>query len=496
MSDRELTNVADSITHHAGERPWAVAILDSTGAMHYRTLDALVWAAAWHLHRSGIRPGDVVGLALPHSALYLVAVYALARMGATSVALPLSDPAPLREALAQRFGVRWVLALSQNAGPPGVPTVVVTFDALKAAPATPDLALRVPGGDAHWSIRRTSGTTGEPKGIARTHKASLTTFRVQAAHYCGANDRILAVLDMATAFGLSVAERGFYGGSTVVVTPVQQTAQDFLRSIDQYGITRVFLTANFLSALLPSLPANGCRCPGLTEVLVSGMALTDTLRDEITRRFTPNLTNLYGSNETQGMTVADRKTQEAYPGTVGRPMAGVELEIVDEQDRPVPAGQAGRIRVRSSWMPSGYLNAGDEANRNFRNGWVYVGDVGVMSAEGLLFLRGRVDDMMNLDGFKIMPVDIEETLLAHPAVAEAVAFPVPSSVHQHLPVAAVILRRPVSEEELLAHCRSRLGVRTPVMIGIETAFPRNPGGKVLRGELAAKMADRVPAIHR
>jgi long-chain acyl-CoA synthetase len=177
-------------------------------------------------------------------------------------------------------------------------------------------------------------------------------------------------------------------------------------------------------------------------------------------------------------------------------MAGVELEIVDEFDKPLPPGQSGRIRVRSDWLPSGYFNAPSEANGNFRGGWVYLGDMGTMSAEGMLFLRGRIDDLINFDGVKILPSDIEEALLSHPAVLEAVAFPLASSVHHHLPAAAVILRQPASREELLGYCRQRLGVRSPVIIGIEDGFPRNPGGKVLRTELAAKLSQLIPIAIR
>jgi acyl-CoA synthetase (AMP-forming)/AMP-acid ligase II len=491
MSDRELTNVADSIARHAVERPWAVAILDSTAAMHYRTLDALVWAAASHMHRSGIRSGDVVGLALPHSALYLVAVYALARMGACSVALPLSDPAPLREALAQRFSVRWVLALAQNAGPPGVPTVVVTFELLNHAPATPQFELRSPGSDANWNIRRTSGTTGEPKGIARTHRKALAILNAHAANYPGPNHRILGLLELSTSFGLTVAERAFYCGCTFFICPTNLDISDFMNDIDRYGITHVYLTPNNLSALLPLLPTDSCRFPGLLEVLVAGMAMPEALRAAIRRRFTPNLTVQYGANEIGAMTIADRKMQEEFPETVGQVRPGVDLEIVDELDNPVPRGELGIVRARAPWMAASYLGSVEKTSSNFRKGWLYPGDIGVMSAEGMLFLRGRTDDMMNFDGIKILPVDIEEALLAHPAVVEAAAFPVMSSVHQNLPAAAVILSQPVSAQELLAHCRSRLGVRSPVYISVEQSFPRNPGGKVLRTELAARLEERL-----
>ena len=496
MTHHGRTNVADVLTRHASDRPWAVAIIEDGTVIHYKSLERLVWAAAWHFRRSGVAAGDVVGMALPHSAMHLVAVYALARIGAVSTALPMSDPVPLRESLVRRFGVKWVVALADGAGPAGVPTVVLTPAMLKDAPAAIPPEFRAAGGDMPWSIRRTSGTTGEAKGIARTHRNADANFAAHAGHYPTVGHRLLAVLDLATAYGQGVCERTLYGGGAVVVSNLPTEPMAFCDAIDRYAITHVSLTANYFSSLLPYLPANGCRFPGVVEVSTSGMAIPEKLRSEIRRRINPNLVIWYGANEAQTLTAANPEMQELYPETVGRALPGVELEVVDDDDRPVPPGQPGHVRARTPWMPAGYLNAPDARNRTFRNGWMYLGDVGVMSAEGMLFIRGRSDDMMNHDGIKIMPADIEEVLLAHPGVAEAVAFPIASSLHQHLPAAAVVLRHPIEIEELLAHCRQMLGIRAPIAIGIETEFPRNAAGKVLRNALAAKFATRLLASVR
>jgi len=496
VTDHGRTNVSDILTRHAAARPWAVAIIENDVVIHYRTLDRLVWSAAWHLSRLGVAAGDVVGMALPHSAMHLVAVYALARIGAVSTALPLSDPVPLRESLARRFGVKWVVALAEGAGPAGIPTVVLTPAILKDAPAAIPPEIRGPGGDRPWSIRRTSGTTGEAKGIARTHRNANANFAAHAAIHPGVGDRLLAVLDLSTAYGQGVCERTFYGGGAVVISPLSINPTEFLDAIDRFAITRVSLTANFFGALMPFMPTDGCRCPGLVDVTTSGMAVPEQLRAEIRRRFSPNLVIWYGTNETQMLTAADAAMQKRFPETVGRALPGVELEVVDDDDRPMRPGEAGHIRVRAPGMPTGYVNASESGNRTFRDGWIYPGDVGVLSPEGMLFLRGRSDDMMNYDGIKIMPADIEEALLAHPAVTDAVAFPVASRLHQQLPVAAVVVRHPIRSDELLAYCRQLLGIRSPVLISIETSFPRNATGKVLRQQLAGKLAPNVPASMR
>jgi acyl-CoA synthetase (AMP-forming)/AMP-acid ligase II len=152
----------------------------------------------------------------------------------------------------------------------------------------------------------------------------------------------------------------------------------------------------------------------------------------------------------------------------------------------------GRIRVRTPWTPKGYLNLPDEANKVFRNGWAYPGDIGMLSPEGMLFLQGRADEMMNFDGIKIMPADIEEALLQHPAVVEAAAFPANSQRHHNIPMAAVTVRAAVTPQALLAHCRQLLGLRAPVLISIEQSLPRNALGKVVKRDLSLRLAQSLP----
>ena len=492
MTDQGMTNVADVLTRHAAERPWAVAIIENDAAIHFCTLEQMVWRAAWYLHRAGIRPNDVVGVSLPQSAAYLVAMFGLARIGAVSTSLPSSDPAALRESFRRRFGISWVVGNADGAMLAGIPTVPFTFDHLKAAPSTIPADIRAPGGDAAWNIRRTSGTTSEAKGIAATHRALLARCAAHMPIFYGPHDRVLSAVSIDTAFGLSACERTLYGGGCIVLPPPGMNAERFLHLIDLYGITHVSLTPNYLNALLPHLPADGCRSPSLRQIAITGMAMPEIVRAEIRRRFNRHLLVLYASNETAFLTGADAHMQEAYPETVGRVLPGVELEIVDDEHRPLGPGEMGHIRARTLWMPGGYVNADDETRRKFRNGWIDTGDLGVLNADGMLFIKGRADDMMNYDGIKIMPADIEAALLAHPAVAEAAAFPVASALHQHLPAAAVVLRQPVGGNELIAHCRERLGPRAPVAITIETSLPRNAMGKIARQTLAAKIAEKLP----
>jgi len=352
------------------------------------------------------------------------------------------------------------------------------------------------GGDHPWFIRRTSGTTNEAKGVAFTHLADLREYQSRAAFYPGPDDRYLAAVDMNMSYGIIECARTLFGGGTIVIARLPLQAHELIDLVDRYAITRLQLTPNYFDHLLPLSPKEGCRCPTVRDVTVAGMAIPETLRREIRHRFSPNLSIRYGSNETGPMTVADAAMQEKFPETVGAVQPDVELEIVDENDMPVPRGEPGRIRAHTPWMPGGYFNRAEAADHVFRNGWAYPGDIGVLSVEGMLFLKGRADDMMNFDGIKIMPTDIEEALLKHPAVVEAAAFPGSSQRHQNIPMAAVTVRAAVTPESLLDHCRQLLGIRAPVLISIEQVLPKNAMGKVVKRELAARLEEELPASLR
>jgi acyl-CoA synthetase (AMP-forming)/AMP-acid ligase II len=489
-----MTNMADTISWHAGHQPWAVAIVENDAAIHYRTLEQMIWRAAWYLRQSGIASGDVVGIALPHSALYLVAVYALARIGAVSTALPKSDPPALRQSLAAKFGVKFVIALSSSGEPSGIPTIVLTSEGLGKAPSAVPASLRAEGGSKPWTIRRTSGTTNEAKGIEISHTCLLEEFRAQTAYFPGPRDRLIAMVPMSLTYGLHMCKRILFAGGCIVVPTSTTDPAIMFETIDRAAITWANLTPNAFDALLPLLPTEAQRAPHLRGLVASGMAMPDALRQAIRGRFSQALSIRYGSNEAGYLTAADAEMQARYPETVGRALPGVELQIVDDEDRPVAAGEAGHVRARTPWMTTGYVNAPAKPGQAFRNGWIYLGDIGVLSPEGMLFVKGRIDDMMNFDGIKIMPADIEDALLAHPAVTEAVAFPMASGRHQHLPAAAVIVRHDIQGDVLLAHCRERLGARSPVYLSIEQSFPRNPGGKVLRNELAGRLEQRLSRV--
>ena len=172
-----------------------------------------------------------------------------------------------------------------------------------------------------------------------------------------------------------------------------------------------------------------------------GGTLPETLRKRAQARITPNLYMVYGATETWLLALADPRTLEAYPGTAGKVLPWIEAQAVDEADRPLPAGESGVLRFRGKGVASGYHGVPEDPtgmHKAFRNGWCYVGDVGRVTAEGLLYVEGRVDDVINVGGPKINSSVVEGVLLSHPDVKEVAAFGVRSPEGRDWLVAAVV----------------------------------------------------------
>jgi acyl-CoA synthetase (AMP-forming)/AMP-acid ligase II len=306
----------------------------------------------------------------------------------------------------------------------------------------------------------------------------------------GAGGRFLTLTAFQFVYGMVHAMQTLYGGGAVRLMQQPAPIAEVCAVIDREDITHLAITPTLARDLLLHFSDDKPRFPGLRSLALCTMAAPETLRREIRRRITPNLVIYYATNETWYLTRADAKAQVAFPETVGFPVEGVEIQIVDDSGRELTAGEVGLIRIRGPAVPTGYVDDPEATARAFRGGWYYPGDLGTLSPEGALFLKGRADDMINYDGVKIYPADIEMVLLEHPGVSEVAAFPLTSEGFRQIPVATVVLRGAASPKELVAFCKERLGGRAPRWVFVLPRLPKTASGKVLTRKLAELLSQQ------
>ncbi len=497
---RPAGNLADAFSAQAVRRPDAIAVVEGDRTVSYGALDAATWRAAAHLARAGVRRGDVVALTFDREFDSLVATLALVRMGATLVALPAGDPQGLRARTAASTGARVLVTDRPDADAAGLPTV--SFDLAPPAPAPQpdDPLLRDPAPAAPWLLIVGSGSTGRPKLIALDHAVSHARTAMQRAAFgISPADRVACLSPIEFAITRQRYLETLIDGATVVLF---DRRRDDLRAVcARHAVSVVHGSVVHMERLLQRAPADGPPVLGALRVLrIGGSTVSDALRAQVMRRLCPNLYVAYSMNEFGIATCVGPGQMHRAPGSVGRPVAGIEVRITDEDGRPLPAGETGLIGVRGPGLVEGYVDDDTATARAFRAGWFVPGDLGLLTVDGELLHRGRADHMMILDGINIHPAEIEEVMGRHPAVADAAAVPMRSRMHQDIPVCAVALHagQAASEAELLAHARDALGPRMPRRIVVVGQIPRSDQGKLQRAALTATLAQAlgVPMVAR
>jgi fatty-acyl-CoA synthase len=224
----------------------------------------------------------------------------------------------------------------------------------------------------------------------------------------------------------------------------------------------------------------------LKVIFSGGAQLTASLANEVLDVLGDTLYNFYGATETGIVTIAGPDDLRASPGTIGRPVPGVDIRLLDESGRDVPEGEAGELYVRTSLLIEGYHADAEATRQSMRGEYFSVGDLARIDRRGCYHIEGRKRDMIISGGVNVYPAEVEAALDAHPAVAEAAVVGVPDREWGERVRAFVVPRRgaSVTDDELRAHCRARLaGPKVPRDFVFLDALPKNPTGKILKREL-------------
>ena len=341
----------------------------------------------------------------------------------------------------------------------------------------------------------TGGTTGSPKGAVGSHRGLLAT-GLQYLSWGGfkpwegvatLNLPFFHVMGMAATLSVWLAGRG-----TAALVPNPRDLDDLVATMRRVRPSILPGVPTLYVALLAN-PAVRAGRAGLDrlEVCLTGSA---PLEVEAKRRFE----ELTGSRVCEGYSLTEAMMAATAnplgrdrPGSVGVPMPDVEVRVVDDAGRDLPAGAVGEVLLRAPQLMLRYWNRPEETAEAIRDGWLHTGDQGYLDAEGYLFVVARAKDVIKVSGSQVWPGEVEEALASHPAVAEAAVAGVPDPYQGEAVKAWVVLRpgRRVVPDELRAHCRERLApYKVPRHVEFRDALPRSHIGKVLRRELRSSEA--------
>jgi acyl-coenzyme A synthetase/AMP-(fatty) acid ligase len=455
-------------------QPQGIAIDGPRGTVTYAMLQLQTLAWSRWLHAGGVHAGGTVGVAVRDEMQHLLVTLALLRLGTRQVTLASHDTSDQHRYLCDRVGVTACLSDFNFSAPAGLPVLRLPAQA-PDAPALHALDETDEGG-----IYLTgSGTTG----IAKIIFFSQSYLAMQALRGYGnyRSERIYRTASVETNCSKRLRLYTLYLGGTCVL----EMGKSIHAMCREHHVTWLELATFNAHDCVRASQILG-PLPDYTNVHIGGARVPIELRKVFTEKVSRRLHVSYGASEVGGIALCSPDNINDARETVGRQLPCVSLEIVDDADRPVPKGEVGHVRLKSSGMAQGYVGNEDASRHAFRNGWFYPSDMARMDADGYVVMMGRLDNLMVLNGITVYPADIERVLESFPQVMEATCIPMKSPTDGGIPVAVVILHagQDTTAAVLLKLARHALGVRAPCAIHIVTEFPRSSQGKVVKRVLA------------
>ncbi|WP_281301278.1 MULTISPECIES: long-chain fatty acid--CoA ligase [unclassified Iodidimonas] len=553
LADNLASMLADIFATHAANPAYSCILPNGARAtLSYADIDRHSAAIAFYLRdHLGLAPGDVVAIQSPNILSYPVVAYGILRAGliltginplytAAEAGFQLRDSGAKALFVIDLFGdrlqkslegsaVRHVIRLSvvdffpapkrllidfvlrriQKRIPPMDHPSIPLARALKLGRAAQSKAAKAGRGLADLRAERaiddsaiyqyTGGTTGRSKGAEITERNILSNItqqdRFTGDHLRAArrgDETSLLVLPLYHVYALAIGSmHAMRMGTHVVLAPNPRPLSNLRTAFEQFDITMLPGVNTLFNELLkqPWFTENPPR--NLRWCFSGAAPLTQSTRKRWEDLTGSRIYEGYGLTEGTCIVTSSPLDDRARPGTVGIPIPGTEIKIIDDDGKEQPTGQPGEVLVRGPQVMRGYLGRADATADTVRDGWLHTGDIGVMDADGFLSIIDRKKDMLIISGFNVYPFELEEVLIRHPDVLEAAVVGIEDAHAGEAAVAYIVLRESpdqagdgVSEDSLRRHCAEALtNYKRPKYFITVPELPKSPVGKVLRREL-------------
>jgi long-chain acyl-CoA synthetase len=492
-----MPNLASLMTRHAAEAPKRPAVKLDDAVVSYGALDEASARLAGLLAAHGVQVGDRVGLILPNVPYFPITLLGILRLGA--VAVPMNPLLKDREVAyhLSDSGARLVFAWHQFAAAAREGAEAAGADCILVAPGEfegllggADSARVLVERDAEDTavIIYTSGTTGTPKGAELTHRNLLDSADVAFDLVdSGPESVAFGALPLFHVFGMNSGLNAIMrAGGSMTLLPRFEPGKAL--EIIQRDRVDIFLGVPTMYAAMLHHPERDAYDTSTLSLCVSGGAAMPV---EVLRGFEAafgcKVLEGYGLSETCAMATFNRPDRERKAGSIGTPVAGVQIRLVDEQDRDVPEGEVGELVIRSPHVMKDYFGRPEATAEVMRGGWFHTGDMATVDEDGYYYIVDRKKDLIIRGGYNVYPREIEEVLYEHPAVLEAAVIGVP---HEALgeEVAAVVALKPgvdAGEDDLRAYVKERVAAyKYPRQVFVVDDLPKGPTGKILKRDIA------------
>jgi len=493
----------DLLRDRARRAPAASALIEGGRRLSYAEFDAASDRLAASLVASGLAPGARLGAMMTNRSEYALLAFAAARAGLVLAHFSTRSTGRDLAYMIGKVGIAMlcvqhdllpVVAAAREAGAawPRIVPVGGAEDGFAALAAGETAKLPEIDPEALLALNFTGGTTGLPKAVAATHRARLASIAAAEAGFgLRPRDRCILATPMFHTVGLHVWFGATIAAGAAALPLAGWDVERFLALVEHQAATAVLLVPTQISDVLRAPLFAPERLAGLRQIHFAGAPMPAALLDRLEAEL-PGIAAIehYGQSETGPLALRPPTADRARRGSVGRAMRGVELAIVDAHGNRQPPGTIGEVLARGDCLLRDYWGdrAETEAAFRFGDGWLATGDLGFLDMAGFLTLVDRAKDMIVSGGENLYPVEIENALHRHPAVAECAVFGVPDDHWGEVPIAHVVLRAGMqaTAQELIAlveHETARW--KRPRVVEFVAALPRTAVGKIQKNLLRA-----------
>src|SRR3954447_14579596 len=488
-----MGNLAQILLDTAAKQGRRPALRMGDTVVSYDQFGDAVGRVAAGLEARGVTPGDRVGMLLPDTLSFPILYYGALMAGAAVVPMnPLLKAREIHYHL-RDSGARLVVAAqasaqaaAEAAGAIGIEAVTVDGvqpDALMAARASAAPAARTDDDEA--AILYTSGTTGAPKGAELTHGNLSGNARTTAQTLLEAtpDDVVMGCLPLFHAFGLTCGlNAAVLSGASLALLPRFDPAAA-LSLIERDQVTLFEGVPTMFSRMLHAANAGSVDTTSLRGCVSGGAAMPVDVMRSFEQTFRCVVLEGYGLTETSPVVTFNHPAASRKAGSIGTPIADVEVRLVDDHGKDVPGGEVGEIAVRGPNVMKGYWGRPEETAKAIPDGWFRTGDLARQDDDGYFFMVDRKKDIIIRGGYNVYPREIEDALYEHPAVAEAACIGIPNADLGEEVGVAVVLKPGVSADpdELQAWVKARVAAyKYPRHVWLVAELPKGPTGKILR----------------
>jgi long-chain acyl-CoA synthetase len=489
-------NLASNLTASVERDGAHVAIKLDDVELTYAQLNGASAHLAGLLREHGFTAGDRVGIMLPNVPYFPVCYYGVVRAG--GVVVPMNVLLKSREVAfyLKNSGAKLLFAwdgfaedAQKGAEEADAECILVTMGEFEQLVGAAEPITEVTDADDEDTavILYTSGTTGTPKGAELSHHNLVRNAEISVGLFgLGENAVALGALPLFHTFGQTCGMNAMIlAGGTLSLIPRFDPAKAL--EIIQRDRVNVFEgVPTMYGAMLHLENAEEYDTSTLRVCASGGSAMPVELMRAFEEKFNCKVLEGYGLSETSPVASFNHPDMERKPGSVGTPVDGVQMKVVDDEDREVPQGEVGEIVIKGHNVMKGYWNKPKETAEAIRDGWFHTGDVGRIDDDGYFFIVDRTKDMIIRGGYNVYPREIEEVLYEHSAVREAAVIGVPHESHGEEVAAAVALKdgESVTAEELRDYVKERVAAyKYPRTVWFVDELPKGPTGKILKREI-------------